>query len=330
MIRDLLTCLLLLSGAALKAQPPNDDCSTAALLCAELPSSGDNTGATGWPGFCPGTANVLWYSFTTNSVGGVVNVTLSNIACPQVAGMDNELSMVLLSGDGSCTPGSFAAASSCTQDSVDFTLTTPALLPNTQYWVIVAGVANNGAFIPAQCGFDLVTNGPGSDIVNVDLDAGPDVTIAEGEDTQLQAIGCTACDWSPTSGLSGDLIPDPIAQPTETTIYSVSAEIAGCTYTDQVTVEVKRLISPSNTITPNGDLINDTWEINGIRDYPDCEVLIFDRWGQKVFSDTGYRNSFDGTKGGAALPVATYYWYIELNQVKGKSAPYTGSLTIIR
>lgn len=330
MNRALPTCLLLLCGAVLKAQPANDDCSTAALLCAQQAITGDNTGATGWPGFCPGTANVLWYSFTTNSQGGAVNVSMSGIDCPQVAGMDNELSMVVLSGDGSCLPGSFTAATACVQDSLDFVLTTPALLPNTQYWVIVAGVADNGAFIPAQCGFELVTDGPGADIVNVDLDAGPDVTIAEGESTQLQATGCTACDWSPTSGLSGDLIPDPIAQPTETTTYSVSADFAGCTYTDQVTVEVKRLINPSNTITPNGDGINDTWEISGIRDYPSCEVNIYDRWGQKVFSDTGYRTAFDGTNNGAPLPVATYYWYIELNQLKGRSAPYTGSLTIIR
>ncbi len=330
MSRALLTCLLLLAALVGYAQPPNDDCSTAALLCAQQAVTGDNTGATGWPGFCPGTANVLWYTFTTNSVGGTVDVSIGNIDCPVTPGMDNELSVVVLGGDGSCLPGSFTAASTCLQDSEAFVLTTPALLPNTQYWVIVAGAANNGATIPAQCGFTIATSGPGADIVNVDLDAGADVTIAEGESTQLLATGCTDCDWSPTSGLSGDLIPDPIASPTETTTYTVTATINGCTYTDQVIVEVKRLINPSNTITPNGDGVNDTWEISGIRDYPGCQVEIYDRWGQKVFGDTGYRTPFDGTHNGRPLPVATYYWYIDLKQIKGRSVPYTGSITIIR
>jgi gliding motility-associated-like protein len=325
----LLTCCVL-AAAPLFAQPPNDDCGSAALLCAQQAVAGDNTGATGWPGFCPGTANVLWYTFTTNSQGGTVDITVSGIDCPAVAGMDNELSVVVLSGDGSCLPGSFTAASVCLQDSNDFTLTTPALPASTQYWVIVAGVANNGAVIPAQCDFTIMSGGPGADIVNVDLDAGPDVQIAEGESVQLNATGCTTCDWSPSSGLSGDQIPDPIASPTETTTYTLTADVNGCTYEDYVLVEVRRLINPSNTITPNGDGINDTWEISGIGDYPSCEVVIYDRWGQKVFNDTGYRTPFDGTRNGKELPVATYYWYIDLKQLKGRSAPYTGSLTIIR
>ena len=312
------------------AQPPNDDCSTAATLCAQQPLTGNNTGATGWPGFCPATGNVLWYTFTTNSVGGTVDVSISGINCPGVAGMDNELSVVVLSGDGSCTPGSFSAASTCLEDSDDFVMTTPALLPSTQYWVIVAGAANNGATIPAQCGFSIATSGPGADIVNVDFDAGPDVTLGEGENAQLQATGGTTYTWTPTSGLSGSTTSDPIAQPEETTVYTVTTQLNGCTYSDQVIVEVKRLISPSNTITPNGDGMNDTWDILGIRDYPSCQVHIYDRWGQKVFSSTGYKEPFDGTNNGSPLPVATYYWYIELNQLKGRSAPYTGSITILR
>lgn len=313
-----------------RAQPPNDDCSTAALLCAQQSLTGNNTGATGWPGFCPGTDNLLWYSFTTNSQGGVVNVTITGILCPGVAGMDNELSVVVLEGDGSCTPGTFNAASVCEEDSVDFTLTSGILLPNTQYWVIVAGAVNNGASIAAQCDFNIELSGPGANIVGVDFSAGEDREIGEGEVVQLEATGGTNWDWSPTSGLSANNIADPFAEPTETTTYTVTTVMNGCTYSDDVVVEVIRRIVPPNTITPNGDGMNDIWEIFGISDYPSCEVSIYDRWGQRVFRSIGYKEPFDGTRNGKELPVATYYYVIELNQLEGQSPPFTGSITIVR
>ena len=326
--RSLPFLLFMLAASPLLAQPANDDCATAANLCADQPVAGNNTGANTWPGFCttPATANVVWYTFTTNSLGGTVDVAVTDIDCPPQAGMDNELSAVVFSGDGNCTANAFVSVGDCQNDSVDFTITTNALLPNTQYWVVVAGVIDNGATIAAQCDFTIGTSGPGADIVGVDFSAGPDVTLEQGGSTQLQATGGGPLyDWSPLAGLSGNLIPDPFAQPEESTIYTVTTQINGCTYTDEVFIEVNRPISPPNTITPNGDDINDTWEIFGIQDYPQATVSIYDRWGQRVFNSVGYKTPFDG----GGLPTATYYWIIQLSQLDGVAEPYTGFLTIV-
>lgn len=323
------TGLLVLSGLLVlraTAQPVNDDCSTASTLCDDQPLVGNNSGATGWPGFCPGTDNLLWYSFTTNSVGGTVDVMISDINCPGVAGMDNELSVTVLAGDGSCTPGTFSAESLCVEDSVDFTVTSNALLPNTQYWVIVAGVADGGATLTALCDFEIEITGPGADIVGVDFSAGLDVEIGEGATTQLEAIGGTNWDWSPTDGLTGNTVQDPFASPSETTTYTVSTVLNGCTYTDDVLVEVVRLIQPANTFTPNADGINDGWQIAGITDYPNAEVSIYDRWGQRVYKSNGYKEDWDGE----GLPVGTYYYVIDLRQLQGQSPPYTGYVAIVR
>src|SRR5690606_35479948 len=111
----------------------------------------------------------------------------------------------------------------------------------------------------------------------------PDVRIAAGASTQLNATGGTTYAWSPTSGLSGNTVADPVAQPRETTVYTVSTEIDGCIFEDALTVEVVRLVNPVNTFTPNGDGISDTWQVPELRDYPQAEVNIFDRWGQRVF-----------------------------------------------
>ena len=325
-----LTILFALVTAFVLAQPANSSCANATLLCAQQPLSSDNTGAVGIPGFCAATDAVLWYTFTTNSVGGPVTVSVSAINCPVVTGMDNELGTVILSGDGSCLPASFTAVSACELDSGNFSVTSFNLAPETRFWILVAGAMNNGTTIPAQCGFTVDVSGPGADIVGVDMSAGPDVTIGQGESTQLAAFGGPPYDWSPTAGLSGNGIPDPISSPEGTTIYTLTIPIDGCTYTDEVIVEVIRLIAPPNTFTPNGDGINDTWDIPGIADYPGAEVTIHDRWGQRVLRSTGYRAPWDGTNGGRALSVGTYYYHIQLNQLEGRSPPYTGFVTIVR
>lgn len=326
-----LSALLVLPALQAVAQPPNSDCSTAALLCAEQPMAGNNTGATGTlPGFCPSTDLLLWYTFFTNSVGGTVDVQLSGLDCPDVVGMGDQLSVVVLAGDGSCTPASFTAVSVCAQDDADFTTTTQVLLPSTQYWVVVAGATNGGATIAAQCDFGIVVQGPGADVIGVDFDAGPDLEVVSGSSVQLEVIGGTNWNWTPTSGLSGNGIPNPIALPQETTLYEVSTQSNGCTYTDTVVVNVLQLIDPPNTFSPNGDGINDTWEVPGIADYPGSEVIIWDRWGQKVFSSNGYREAWDGTNKGRDLSEGTYYYFIQLNEIEGRSAPYLGFVSIIR
>lgn len=316
------------------AQPANDDCNSSALLCANQPLTGNNTGANTWPGFCTGpgssTGAVLWYTFTTNNQGGTVDVAISGIDCPAIAGMDNELSVIVLSGDGSCLPNSFNAESICEQDSQDFVLTSDPLLPNTQYWVIVSGVQDNGATQYAQCDFTVNVTGPGADIIGVDFSAGDDLEIGEGETVQLDATGGTNYSWTPNTGLTADNIADPFATPNETTLYTVTTVIDGCTFSDEVLVEVIRLIDIINTFTPNGDGVNDTWTIRDIQDYPNARVIVYDRWGQRVYDTTGYDEPWDGTNNGAKLPTATYYYHIQLNKLEGQVPAFVGCVSIIR
>lgn len=82
-----------------------------------------------------------------------------------------------------------------------------------------------------------------------------------------------------------------------------------------------------NAFTPNGDGINDTWNIKNIDFYPNCTVMIFNRWGQNVYSSIGYGIPWDGTYHGSALPTATYYYIINLkNGLKALS----GFVVIVR
>lgn len=83
----------------------------------------------------------------------------------------------------------------------------------------------------------------------------------------------------------------------------------------------------ANTFTPNGDGVNDLWQINGIANYPQSEVQVFTRWGQRVFDSKGYAVPFDGTFNGKNLPDGVYYYIINLNT---NCSLLSGSLTIIR
>ena len=65
--------------------------------------------------------------------------------------------------------------------------------------------------------------------------------------------------------------------------------------------------------TPNSDGIHDDWQIDGIEAYPNVNIKIFNRWGQLLFDSNGYGVRWDGKYNGEELPIATYYYIINLN-----------------
>lgn len=82
-------------------------------------------------------------------------------------------------------------------------------------------------------------------------------------------------------------------------------------------------------ITPNFDGKNDLFVINYLElVYPDCKVIIFNRWGSIVFESIGYRDPWDGTYNGEILPMGTYFYKIELND--DASTIYNGPISIIQ
>jgi gliding motility-associated-like protein len=82
-----------------------------------------------------------------------------------------------------------------------------------------------------------------------------------------------------------------------------------------------------NTFTPNGDGINDYWNVPVFQKNKYFTVNIFDRYGTLVFSSVGYGTPWDGTYNGKSLPVGTYYYIID---PKNGGNKLTGPLTILR
>jgi hypothetical protein len=73
---------------------------------------------------------------------------------------------------------------------------------------------------------------------SVSADAGADQTICAGATAQLLASGGAVYSWSPSTGLSDATVANPVASPSATTTYVVTASSGTCVDTDTVTVVV--------------------------------------------------------------------------------------------
>jgi len=185
--------------------------------------------------------------------------------------------------------------------------------------------------IDPENGCDILTDSVSIFVeTGVVVDAGEDQSIILGGSAQLNAFvdppdGTIL--WDPLDDLScGDCL-NPQAAPSETTTYFIRYDTPlGCRLVDSVTVNV--FIEIPNTITPDGDNVNDVWNIPEIDKYPDVNVLIYNRWGVEVFSSTGYNEPWDGTFEGDELPTGSYYYIIDYNR-EGKEN-LNGTVNIIR
>jgi len=90
-----------------------------------------------------------------------------------------------------------------------------------------------------------------------------------------------------------------------------------------------------NGFSPNGDGVNDFFEIPGIEAYKNNTVIIFNRWGNVVFKASNYKNQWEGTSNmgirvldtDGKVPDGTYYYFVDLGD---GSKPRSGDLYINR
>jgi gliding motility-associated-like protein len=117
--------------------------------------------------------------------------------------------------------------------------------------------------------------------------------------------------------------------PIYTTDYFVKATSAiGCPSEGKTRVNVINKLYPAQIFSPNSDGANDTWQVRNIEEFPEALITVYNRWGSPVFKTKNYTNTWNGTFEGSALPVAAYYFVIDMSTY-GKSQ-VTGSVTIVR
>jgi len=149
--------------------------------------------------------------------------------------------------------------------------------------------------------------------------AGEDKTLCKGENVTLGSSPCSNCtyQWQPFNNLSNSTIAQPIATPSQTTTYLLIMTdcVPPCakTTTDSVNVFVNDCTEPVevyNIFTPNNDGLNETFYVNNLP--TNSRLIVFNRWGSKVYESSNYNNNWDGGK----VPDGTYYYLLTLPDKK--------------
>lgn len=202
----------------------------------------------------------------------------------------------------------------------------PTLIPRNEKVTYFVTASFNGCITIDTMVLNITPYGP--------VFAGNDTTIILGETLQLggnpTAPAGSNFAWEPFTEVSNEAASNPTATPNQNQTYIVTAVGQnGCTGTDTVTVTVELPFEVNDGFSPNGDGVNDVWNIAILKDYPNAEVEVYTRWGKLIYKSPVPYLAWDGKFQGNDVPVGTYYYAIKLNDGQN-SEPITGTITIIK
>jgi len=208
----------------------------------------DSPGNIDWSIF-PGTIdNNSWLSFVAGSTQSVFSINVSNCSFSPVLGIQMRVYGVV---GTTFTPYS-NFLENVTNHSI---MIASGLTVGQTYYLMIDGQAGD------HCDYSITAL---SGVATSIIDAGNDTTICPGQSVQLNAVGGTSYQWSPTTGLSDPNIANPIATPAVTTTYTVSVTGGpiACSTTGTDTVKVT-IGSITPVATNNGPLcIGSTLNLN--------------------------------------------------------------------
>jgi gliding motility-associated-like protein len=152
-------------------------------------------------------------------------------------------------------------------------------------------------------------------------------TLCPGQTLNLNASGGVSYSWTGpnayTSSTSNVTITN-IQDPNEGVYQVLVTDTAGCSSIDSAIVNVAfnaGCLNIPQLVTPDADGHNDGWNIEGLDEFPEAEVSIFNRWGNLIYQVKPYTSpwtgepnegiTIDGKSG--KVPFGTYYYLIKLN-----------------
>jgi large repetitive protein len=114
----------------------------------------------------------------------------------------------------------------------------------------------------------------------------------------------------------------------ESGTVSVSAENASCKSAPiTANVEAKAAnidLDIPNAFSPNGDDMNEIWVVKNLENYPDNDLTIINRWGNEVYKQKSYRNTWNGS----SLSAGTYYYILRVKLCNNEEKTLKGFIMI--
>jgi gliding motility-associated-like protein len=129
---------------------------------------------------------------------------------------------------------------------------------------------------------------------------------------------------------TGDFTTSPLEA--DTTLYVVLRKGDCSSAVTAVNIKVlltQELIVP-NAFTPNGDGHNDLFRVKNPQLVKSFSMIIFDRWGARVFESTDPYKGWDGSLGGHPSTSGTYVWAINYTDILGNNKYRRGTIILVR
>jgi len=245
-----------------------------------------------------------------------------NIIRPQNA--EGDITIVL-SGGGTATPGTdyeLPPSVLISGDLLNIIIDVPTisdLLTEGNETAIITGSYTNACAqtVSATVVFVIIDVEPVQVFANdIAAECGPDSLLIQAVITG--GVGPYEYLWSNGEQSSGILVP--LLENGQVVVEVVDACGNEASATALIVIDCDIIIP--NVFTPNGDGINDVWEIDGLGNRTNT-VRVYNRWGQVVLDVKNYRNNW----GALDVPDGTYFYEVI---VDGKGDPFTGHVTVLR
>lgn len=104
-------------------------------------------------------------------------------------------------------------------------------------------------------------------------------------------------------------------------------ETTGCS---NPAVEAFLILEYPKFFTPNGDAINDFWNISCLRDQSNARISIFDRYGKILAVVNPSLSGWDGRYNGALMPTNDYWFKVDYLSDDGTPSTFTAHFTLKR
>ena len=250
-----------------------------------------------------------------------------------------DVTITVLNESGNPIPGASATINGATYNANSSGQITVQLPDGTyNYTVIAGGYLNNGGTI-------TVAGAYVNETINMVPETAPvydvTITVLAGNGNPILGASVTIEGNNHTTDGNGQIV---IQLPNGNYDYSIVANgyetaigtliVVGGEVKISVTltnIAVEGLFIPQG-FSPNGDGVNDLYEIPDLNKYTKVSIEVFNRWGNVVYKQNKYENNWDGTSNvgfaiGKELPTGTYFYVVIIHDI---DKTYTGYIYLNR